>query len=291
MGASGTKSAGAEKDPVAATWADDQTSLKVVLLGSDSSGKSCLAQRFVQGDFNELTAPTIGAAFFTKTLDHKALRDFKERLAGLDFKERLDERISAPYRVSLDLLEAVDWGGGEGALEEFLRENPTKFEVWDTAGQERYDQLGPMYYRHSACCVLGFDSRSRSSFAKAQKWLDEVRRMQPETVLVLTANRYDKVEDEEEKGITNHDDGDNDGDENHLHWSEVNDYMADLNSLDAPRVPLLRTSAKRDWNVFQTFLLVKVLCHNVSNPSAAIELPESLFIPTPRTLVKSASKR
>ena len=42
---------------------------KLVLLGSSSVGKSSIAIRAVNGSFNETNEPTIGAAFFTKTID------------------------------------------------------------------------------------------------------------------------------------------------------------------------------------------------------------------------------
>jgi len=41
---------------------------KLVLLGDASVGKSCIAVRFVRGDFFEYQEPTIGAAFMTQTL-------------------------------------------------------------------------------------------------------------------------------------------------------------------------------------------------------------------------------
>merc|ERR1719456_1350116 len=41
---------------------------KLALLGDASVGKSCLAVRFVRGDFFEYQEPTIGAAFMTQTL-------------------------------------------------------------------------------------------------------------------------------------------------------------------------------------------------------------------------------
>jgi len=42
---------------------------KLVLLGDASVGKSCIAVRFVRGDFFEFQEPTIGAAFMTQTLN------------------------------------------------------------------------------------------------------------------------------------------------------------------------------------------------------------------------------
>ncbi|XP_063692093.1 ras-related protein Rab-5B-like [Bolinopsis microptera] len=41
---------------------------KLVLLGDEGVGKSCIAQRFVRRQFNDHSSPTIGASFFSQTL-------------------------------------------------------------------------------------------------------------------------------------------------------------------------------------------------------------------------------
>jgi len=41
---------------------------KLVLLGDEGVGKSCIAQRFVRRHFNEHSSPTIGASFFSQTI-------------------------------------------------------------------------------------------------------------------------------------------------------------------------------------------------------------------------------
>ena len=43
--------------------------LKLVFLGDTSVGKSSIAQRFVNNEFNEFSEPTIGAAFLTKEIE------------------------------------------------------------------------------------------------------------------------------------------------------------------------------------------------------------------------------
>ena len=81
-----------------------------------------------------------------------------------------------------------------------LPENNTtiKFEIWDTAGQERYKTLAPMYYRnaHAALCV--YDITSRSSFIKAQEWIDELSKQAPEGIIIyLAGNKLDLAENRE----------------------------------------------------------------------------------------------
>ena len=81
-----------------------------------------------------------------------------------------------------------------------LPENNTtiKFEIWDTAGQERYKTLAPMYYRnaHAALCV--YDITSRSSFIKAQEWINELSKQAPEGIIIyLAGNKLDLAENRE----------------------------------------------------------------------------------------------
>ncbi|KAM9932106.1 hypothetical protein OXX80_008248 [Metschnikowia pulcherrima] len=67
-----------------------------------------------------------------------------------------------------------------------------KFEIWDTAGQERYKSLAPMYYRNANAALCVYDITSRSSFAKAQDWVRELRKQAPEgIVLALVGNKLD----------------------------------------------------------------------------------------------------
>eukprot|EP01029_Cantina_marsupialis_P028500 TRINITY_DN776263_c0_g1_i1.p1 TRINITY_DN776263_c0_g1~~TRINITY_DN776263_c0_g1_i1.p1 ORF type:complete len:195 (-),score=43.99 TRINITY_DN776263_c0_g1_i1:264-848(-) len=52
------------------------THYKIVLLGEESVGKSCLVVRFVRNEFFEFQEPTIGAAFSTQTvtLDNRVVK-------------------------------------------------------------------------------------------------------------------------------------------------------------------------------------------------------------------------
>jgi small GTP-binding protein len=56
----------AEKQVDTSSW--ETFKFKLVLLGDASVGKSCIAVRFVRGDFFEYQEPTIGAAFMTQTI-------------------------------------------------------------------------------------------------------------------------------------------------------------------------------------------------------------------------------
>ena len=52
-----------------------------------------------------------------------------------------------------------------------------KIQIWDTAGQESFRSITRSYYRNSAVVLLVFDVSNRDSFAKINRWLNEVRNM------------------------------------------------------------------------------------------------------------------
>jgi len=54
-------------------------------------------------------------------------------------------------------------------------ENSIILEIWDTAGQERYHGLAPMYYRGAHLILVVFDVTNTNSFARAQKYINELR--------------------------------------------------------------------------------------------------------------------
>mmetsp|Transcript_8924 Transcript_8924/g.11833 ORF Transcript_8924/g.11833 Transcript_8924/m.11833 type:complete len:209 (+) Transcript_8924:136-762(+) len=64
--------------------------------------------------------------------------------------------------------------------------------VWDTAGQERFHALAPIYYRDTDGALLVYDVTDEESFAKAQKWVKELRRVVGDGVVIaLAGNKID----------------------------------------------------------------------------------------------------
>ncbi|GLC77750.1 hypothetical protein PLESTF_001063800 [Pleodorina starrii] len=69
-----------------------------------------------------------------------------------------------------------------------------KLEIWDTAGQERYMSLAPLYYRGAHAAAIVYDITERRTLAKAQYWLEELRRYAGHSmVLMLVGNKSDLV--------------------------------------------------------------------------------------------------
>merc|ERR1719163_2262284 len=66
------------------------------------------------------------------------------------------------------------------------------FEIWDTAGQERYHSLAPMYYRGAKAAIVTYDITDRSSFDKAQSWVNELQQSGGvNMVIALAGNKAD----------------------------------------------------------------------------------------------------
>ncbi|CAI5757254.1 unnamed protein product [Candida verbasci] len=73
-----------------------------------------------------------------------------------------------------------------------------KFEIWDTAGQERYKSLAPMYYRNANAALCVFDITNKSSFAKAQDWIKELKKQAPEGIVIAIVGNKSDLNDERE---------------------------------------------------------------------------------------------
>ncbi|KAJ4754370.1 Ras-related protein Rab-5A [Rhynchospora pubera] len=77
-----------------------------------------------------------------------------------------------------------------------LNDAIVKFDIWDTAGQERYHSLAPMYYRGAAAAIVVYDISSTDSFARAKKWVEELKRQgNTYMIMALVGNKVDLEKD------------------------------------------------------------------------------------------------
>lgn len=87
------------------------------------------------------------------------------------------------------------------------------FCLWDTAGQEKFNALTSIYYRDAKGAILVYDVTLKESFKKVEKWYEELKVFNKETVMILAGNKIDKgkmdIEDEvigkfcKERGMEN----------------------------------------------------------------------------------------
>jgi small GTP-binding protein len=67
-----------------------------------------------------------------------------------------------------------------------------KMQIWDTAGQERFRSITRSYYRNVAGIIMVYDMTNRNSFNNIEKWLDDVRKILPNTpCITLVGNKSD----------------------------------------------------------------------------------------------------
>ena len=84
-----------------------------------------------------------------------------------------------------------------------FRGNEITLQIWDTAGQERYRGLIPSYVRNSSIVFIVFDITNRKTFESIPKWIELIKSIEKNNILVLIGNKEDlkeKREVEEKEG-------------------------------------------------------------------------------------------
>lgn len=63
--------------------------------------------------------------------------------------------------------------------------------IWDTAGQERFHSITKFYYRGSNGCLLIYDISNKKTFQEISRWVNEIKEMEPDCVILLIGNKSD----------------------------------------------------------------------------------------------------
>jgi small GTP-binding protein len=72
-----------------------------------------------------------------------------------------------------------------------------KLSLWDTAGQETYKSITRSYFRGASGALLVFDITRPATFTAVTQWLQDLRQIaEEEIVVVLVGNKSDLVADE-----------------------------------------------------------------------------------------------
>lgn len=70
-----------------------------------------------------------------------------------------------------------------------------KLSLWDTAGQETYKSITRSYFRGASGALLVFDISRRSTFVSCTQWLQDLRQIAEEgIVVILVGNKTDLTE-------------------------------------------------------------------------------------------------
>ena len=67
-----------------------------------------------------------------------------------------------------------------------------KLNIWDTAGQKKYQGIKEGYYFNTNCFILMFSLNSISTFNNVKHWYKEIRKICPNTPIILCGNKLDK---------------------------------------------------------------------------------------------------
>ena len=65
------------------------------------------------------------------------------------------------------------------------------FCLWDTAGQEKFNALTNIYYRDAKGAILVYDVSIKETFKKVEKWNEELKIFNKDTVVAIAGNKID----------------------------------------------------------------------------------------------------
>ena len=150
---------------------------KIVSLGDSGCGKSSLTIRLCEGRFSPHHDVTIGV-------------EFGSRIVPVGPPASLQLNINNPISSSINPLPRAANGNSKGPTSP--KQHYMKLSLWDTAGQETYKSITRSYFRGASGALLVFDITRRSTFLSATSWLNDLRQIaEEEIVVVLVGNKSD----------------------------------------------------------------------------------------------------
>ena len=158
---------------------------KLVFLGDQGVGKTCIINRFVYDSFDRNYQATIGIDFLRVSPRPPMPPPPRRRSrASLARPRRATPRLAAPRRAA--------HLRPRRSKTMYLEDRTVRLQLWDTAGQERFRSLIPSYIRDSSVAVVVYDTTSRASFLNSSKWIDDIRSERGDDVVVmLVGNKTD----------------------------------------------------------------------------------------------------
>ena len=164
---------------------------KLVCIGDSGTGKSSLTIRLCEGRFSPQHDVTIGVEFGSRivpvgppnTQPAKPKPSISRDPSLTDISEGLPEPPRAEPEVE---------------------QKHMKLSLWDTAGQETYKSVTRSYFRGASGALLVFDISRRPTFTHAVDWLNDLRQIaEQDIVVVLVGNKSDlAIGDENKREVT-----------------------------------------------------------------------------------------
>jgi Ras-related protein Rab-2A len=106
---------------------------------------------------------------------------------GVEFGSRIVP-VGPPANASL----GIGLPNGRSISASNGEQKKMKLSLWDTAGQETYKSITRSYFRGASGALLVFDITRRSSFESVTSWLNDLRQIAEEgIVVILVGNKSD----------------------------------------------------------------------------------------------------
>lgn len=205
---------------------------KIVSLGDSGCGKSSLTIRLCEGRFSPHHDVTIGV-------------EFGSRIVPVGPPASLQLNINNPISAAANL---SGHNGGSRANQKYM-----KLSLWDTAGQETYKSITRSYFRGASGALLVFDITRRSTFLSATSWLNDLRQIAEEgIVVVLVGNKSDLAPSSTVTRVN----GSADGKDDDKNLREVTREEAEAWCQQNKVMQYVETSAKSGEGVERAFLEV-----------------------------------
>ncbi|KAF2671998.1 ras-domain-containing protein [Microthyrium microscopicum] len=147
---------------------------KIVSIGDSGTGKSSLTIRLCEGRFQTHHDVTIGVEFGSRIM-----------------------AVGPPASADLDLPTPSPRSPGP-AVQKHM-----KLSLWDTAGQERYKGITRSYFRGASGALLVFDISRRSTFESVTSWLNDLRLIAEEGIIIVLVGNKSDLDEEGLVDVTN----------------------------------------------------------------------------------------
>ncbi|EEA22958.1 hypothetical protein TMatcc_001825 [Talaromyces marneffei ATCC 18224] len=150
---------------------------KLVCIGDSGTGKSSLSIRLCEGRFSPTHDVTIGVEFGSRVVP-----------VGPPASKSLDidhyNTTGSPTQLQTPATGTPEKNGST--------QKKMKLSLWDTAGQETYKSVTRSYFRGASGALLVFDITRPSTFASVTSWLQDLRQIAEDgIVVVLVGNKCD----------------------------------------------------------------------------------------------------
>ncbi|KAJ5888866.1 hypothetical protein N7495_008907 [Penicillium taxi] len=160
---------------------------KLVCIGDSGTGKSSLTIRLCEGRFSSSHDVTIGVEFGSRIVPVGPPASLDLGLGELSG----DGSISRG-EVTQDESATSGLPSPPRKAQEAPPQKRMKLSLWDTAGQETYKSITRSYFRGASGALLVFDISRRSTFVSCTQWLQDLRQIAEEgIVVILVGNKTD----------------------------------------------------------------------------------------------------